>query len=107
MIDRSLHFIISSFIHLCKIHAGNGNPSCLDARARACSEYSTELNAARIKLLQAQDDVVTGVKESAGDALLRVTKDANAYKRVLKGLIVQVGCVALLACQLINLLSTI
>ncbi|XP_066381392.1 V-type proton ATPase subunit E-like isoform X2 [Miscanthus floridulus] len=52
-------------------------------------EYSTELNAARIKLLQAQDDVVTGVKESAGDALLRVTKDANAYKRVLKGLIVQ------------------
>ncbi|XP_066363540.1 V-type proton ATPase subunit E-like [Miscanthus floridulus] len=52
-------------------------------------EYSTELNAARIKLLQAQDDVVTGMKESAGDALLRVTKDANAYKRVLKGLIVQ------------------
>ncbi|XP_066381390.1 V-type proton ATPase subunit E-like isoform X1 [Miscanthus floridulus] len=55
-------------------------------------EYSTELNAARIKLLQAQDDVVTGVKESAGDALLRVTKDANAYKRVLKGLIVQRRC---------------
>ncbi|KAJ1263412.1 hypothetical protein BS78_09G182600 [Paspalum vaginatum] len=52
-------------------------------------EYSTELNAARIKLLQAQDGVVTGMKESAGDALLRVTKDANAYKRVLKGLIVQ------------------
>ncbi|WVZ98972.1 hypothetical protein U9M48_044339 [Paspalum notatum var. saurae] len=52
-------------------------------------EYSTELNAARIKLLQAQDDVVTGMRESAGDALLRVTKDANAYKRVLKGLIVQ------------------
>lgn len=76
-------------------------------RARACSEYSTELNAARIKLLQAQDDVVTGMKESAGDALLRVTKDASAYKRVLKGLIVKVGCVALLACQLINLLSTI
>ncbi|CAN6332630.1 unnamed protein product [Urochloa humidicola] len=51
-------------------------------------EYSTQLNAARIKLLQAQDDVVTGMRESAGDALLRVTKDANTYKRILKGLIV-------------------
>ncbi|CAN6337278.1 unnamed protein product [Urochloa humidicola] len=52
-------------------------------------EYSTELNAARIKLLQAQDDVVTGMRESAGEALLRATKDANTYKRILKGLIVQ------------------
>jgi len=80
------------------------HPAC---NCNACSEYSTQLNAARIKLLQAQDDVVTGMKESAGDALLRVTKDANAYKRVLKGLIVQVGCVALrcvLACQLQQLL---
>lgn len=52
-------------------------------------EYSTELNAARIKVLQAQDDIVTEMKESAGVGLLRVTKDANAYKKVLKGLIVQ------------------
>jgi hypothetical protein len=42
-------------------------------------------------VLQAQDDVVTQMKEGAGDALLRVTKDANGYKKVLKGLIVQVG----------------
>lgn len=54
------------------------------------SEYSTELNAARIKVLQAQDDVVTRMKDSAGEALLRVTKDPNGYKKVLKGLIVQV-----------------
>ncbi|KAG2626782.1 V-type proton ATPase subunit E-like [Panicum virgatum] len=52
-------------------------------------EYSTELNAARIKLLQAQDDVVAGMRENAGEALVRVTKDANTYKRILKGLIVQ------------------
>ncbi|KAF8703731.1 hypothetical protein HU200_031817 [Digitaria exilis] len=52
-------------------------------------EYSTELNAARIKLLQAQDDVVTGMRESSGEALIRITKDANTYKRILKGLIVQ------------------
>lgn len=31
------------------------------------------------------------MKESAGDALLRVTKDSNTYKRILKGLIVQVS----------------
>ncbi|KAK3138459.1 hypothetical protein QOZ80_5AG0369190 [Eleusine coracana subsp. coracana] len=52
-------------------------------------EYSTELNAARIEVLQAQDGVVTRMKESAGEALLRVTKDANSYKKVLKSLIVQ------------------
>jgi len=50
-----------------------------------------ELNAARIKLLQAQDDVVTGMRENAGEALVRVTKDANTYKKILKGLIVQVS----------------
>ena len=49
------------------------------------------MNAARIKLLQAQDDVVAGMRENAGEALVRVTKDANTYKRILKGLIVQVS----------------
>ncbi|KAL5230681.1 hypothetical protein ABZP36_029457 [Zizania latifolia] len=53
-------------------------------------EYSTQLNAARIKVLQAQDVVVVEMKEDAGNkALLRVTKDANAYRKVLRGLIVQ------------------
>ncbi|KAL6841422.1 hypothetical protein ACP4OV_028940 [Aristida adscensionis] len=52
-------------------------------------EYSTELNAARIKVLQAQDDVVAGMKSSAAGELARVTKDVSAYKKVLKALIVQ------------------
>ncbi|KAL6610389.1 hypothetical protein ACP70R_040358 [Stipagrostis hirtigluma subsp. patula] len=52
-------------------------------------EYSTELGAARIKVLQAQDDVVAGMKASAGEALVRITKDVSAYKKVLKALIVQ------------------
>lgn len=49
-----------------------------------------QLNASRIKFLQAQDDVVNAMKESASKELLRVSEDKNAYKRLLKGLIVQV-----------------
>jgi hypothetical protein len=82
---RSIHSFVSSISSFFSFTDANSTRPCM----HACSEYSTELNAARIKLLRAQDDVVTGMKESAGDALLRVTKDANAYKRVLKGLIVQ------------------
>nr|GLL36776.1 V-type proton ATPase subunit E-like isoform X2 [Ipomoea trifida]GMD43160.1 V-type proton ATPase subunit E [Ipomoea batatas] len=52
-------------------------------------EYSMQLNASRIKFLQAQDDVVNAMKESASKELLRVSEDKNAYKRLLKGLIVQ------------------
>uniref|UniRef100_A0ACD5TG60 Uncharacterized protein n=1 Tax=Avena sativa TaxID=4498 RepID=A0ACD5TG60_AVESA len=52
-------------------------------------EYSMELNAARIKVLQAQDDIVWEMKESACKALLRVTKDTNVYRKILKSLIVQ------------------
>ncbi|TVU19976.1 hypothetical protein EJB05_36161 [Eragrostis curvula] len=59
------------------------------ADVRRKIEYSTELNAARIEVLQAQDAAVSRMKESAGEALLRVTKDAAAYKKVLRGLIVQ------------------
>jgi hypothetical protein len=58
--------------------------------SHGCSEYSTQLNAARIKVLRAQDGVVGEMKEDAGKSLLRVTKDATAYRKVLKGLIVQV-----------------
>lgn len=49
-----------------------------------------QLNASRIKFLQAQDDVVNAMKESASKELLRVSEDKNAYKKLLKGLIVQV-----------------
>ncbi|XP_010922792.1 V-type proton ATPase subunit E [Elaeis guineensis] len=52
-------------------------------------EYSMQLNASRIKVLQAQDDLVNSMKEAASQELLRVSNDSQAYKRLLKGLIVQ------------------
>ncbi|XP_009783325.1 V-type proton ATPase subunit E-like [Nicotiana sylvestris] len=52
-------------------------------------EYSVQLNASRIKVLQAQDDVVSGMKESASKALVKISGDKNNYKKLLKGLIVQ------------------
>lgn len=55
-----------------------------------------QLNASRIKVLQAQDDVVSGMKNSTSKELLRVSQDKNAYKKLLKGLIVQVPTVTLI-----------
>lgn len=52
-------------------------------------EYSMQLNASRIKVLQAQDDVVNAMKDSASKELLNVSNNKNAYKKLLKGLIVQ------------------
>ncbi|KAG2304017.1 hypothetical protein Bca52824_032668 [Brassica carinata] len=52
-------------------------------------DYSTQLNASRIKYLQAQDDVVTSMKDSAAKDLLRVSSDKNAYKKLLKALVVE------------------
>lgn len=54
------------------------------------SDYSTQLNASRIKYLQAQDDVVTSMKASAAKDLLRVSNDKNNYKKLLKSLIIEV-----------------
>ncbi|KAL2899746.1 V-type proton ATPase subunit E2 [Bienertia sinuspersici] len=42
-------------------------------------EYSTQLNASRIKFLQAQDDIVNGLKEAASKELIRVSDDSNTY----------------------------
>ncbi|XP_041029084.1 V-type proton ATPase subunit E-like [Juglans microcarpa x Juglans regia] len=52
-------------------------------------EYSMQLNASRIKVLQAQDDVVNSMKEAASEELLNVSHDHHVYKRLLKDLIVQ------------------
>ncbi|XAR70214.1 hypothetical protein NMG60_11026999 [Bertholletia excelsa] len=52
-------------------------------------EYSMQLNASRIKVLQAQDDVVNSMKESAEKELLRVSHDHHKYRHLLKDLIVQ------------------
>ena len=58
---------------------------------RICSEYSMQLNASRIKVLQAQDDVVNAMKDAAAKELLNVSSDHHVYKRLLKDLIVQVS----------------
>ncbi|KAJ4765703.1 V-type proton ATPase subunit E [Rhynchospora pubera] len=52
-------------------------------------EYSMQLNASRIKVLQAQDDLVTSMREAAGKELLRISGDQSAYKKLLKELIIQ------------------
>ncbi|XP_015897746.1 V-type proton ATPase subunit E [Ziziphus jujuba] len=52
-------------------------------------EYSMQLNASRLKVLQAQDDIVNSMKESASNELARVASDKKAYKMLLKALIVQ------------------
>ncbi|KAK4744260.1 hypothetical protein SAY87_010572 [Trapa incisa] len=52
-------------------------------------EYSMQLNASRLKYLQAQDDVVNSMKEAASKELLRVSSNKNSYKKLLKDLIVQ------------------
>ncbi|XP_073144636.1 V-type proton ATPase subunit E-like [Henckelia pumila] len=52
-------------------------------------EYSMQLNASRIKVLQAQDDLVNSMKESASKELLNVSSDQNSYRNLLKDLIVQ------------------
>uniref|UniRef100_A0A0C9RVF7 TSA: Wollemia nobilis Ref_Wollemi_Transcript_11008_1351 transcribed RNA sequence n=1 Tax=Wollemia nobilis TaxID=56998 RepID=A0A0C9RVF7_9CONI len=52
-------------------------------------EYSMQLNASRLKVLQAQDDLVEAMKEAAGKKLLAISEDQDFYKHLLKDLIVQ------------------
>lgn len=60
-------------------------------------EYSMQLNSSRIKVLQAQDDLVNAMKESASKELLHVSHHHHhphlhhyhGYKHLLKDLIVQ------------------
>ncbi|KAK9716640.1 hypothetical protein RND81_06G247500 [Saponaria officinalis] len=52
-------------------------------------EYSMQLNASRIKVLQAQDDLVNSMKEAASKELLRVSGHHHHYRALLKALIVQ------------------
>lgn len=50
-----------------------------------------QLNASRIKVLQAQDDVVNNMKEAASKELLNVSQNEQVYRNILKDLIVQVS----------------
>ncbi|PNX97676.1 V-type proton ATPase subunit E-like protein [Trifolium pratense] len=52
-------------------------------------EYSMQLNASRLKVLQAQDDVVNKMKEDAAKELLSVSRDHHVYKNLLKDLVIQ------------------
>ncbi|XP_047059683.1 V-type proton ATPase subunit E-like [Lolium rigidum] len=52
-------------------------------------EYSMQLNASRIEVLQAQDDLVKSMMESAGKELLCQSQDHRSYKKLLSILIVQ------------------
>jgi len=52
-------------------------------------EYSMQLNASRIKVLQAQDDVINSMKDEATKKLLDVSSDNRVYSTLLKELIVQ------------------
>ncbi|KAK7308950.1 hypothetical protein RJT34_05308 [Clitoria ternatea] len=52
-------------------------------------EYSMQLNASRIKVLQAQDDLINNMKEAASKELLNVNRDHHLYTNLLKALIVQ------------------
>lgn len=54
------------------------------------SEYSMQLNASRIKVLQAQDDLVNSMNGAASKELLHVSDETKGYKRLLIDLIVQV-----------------
>ncbi|XP_024368002.1 V-type proton ATPase subunit E [Physcomitrium patens] len=53
-------------------------------------EYSTQLNASRLKLLQAQDDLVRKMKEAAEKQLQMVgSSDNEDYPKLLEALIIQ------------------
>jgi V-type H+-transporting ATPase subunit E len=51
--------------------------------------YSMQLNASRLKVLQAQDDLVGGMREEAEKQLATVN-NTSQYEKLLKDLIVQV-----------------
>ncbi|CAL5335318.1 unnamed protein product [Camellia sinensis] len=60
-----------------------------DRKSKQVEVRKKILNASRIKVLQAQDDVVNEMKDSARKELLGVANNRNVYKKLLKGLIVQ------------------
>lgn len=55
-----------------------------------CSEYSMQLNQSRLKVLQAQDDLVREVKQKVEEHLLEVSSHQDSYAHLLGELILQV-----------------
>ena len=56
------------------------------------SDYSKQLNASRLRVLQAQDAIVKEMKANAEKELLKVSSDTAKYSKLLEGLILQVEC---------------
>ncbi|MCO5547798.1 hypothetical protein L7F22_001250 [Adiantum nelumboides] len=52
-------------------------------------DYSMQLNASRLKVLQAQDDLVQGMKEAAEKQLASVAHHHQNYRKILRELMVQ------------------
>nr|AML60994.1 V-ATPase E subunit [Phalaenopsis hybrid cultivar] len=52
-------------------------------------EYSMQLNASRIKVLQGQDKLVNSMKEAATKEILNVAHNHHTYRHLLRDLIVQ------------------
>ena len=52
-------------------------------------EYSKQLNASRLKILQAREDAVQGILTDAQARLVALSSDATTYGRLLQGLLVQ------------------
>ncbi|XP_022643203.1 V-type proton ATPase subunit E2-like [Vigna radiata var. radiata] len=52
-------------------------------------EYSTQLNASRIKVLQAQDDAVNSMKDAARTGLSGLSNDKKVYKKLVRDMIIQ------------------
>ncbi|XP_027911695.1 V-type proton ATPase subunit E2-like [Vigna unguiculata] len=52
-------------------------------------EYSTQLNASRIKVLQAQDDAVNSMKDAARTALSDISNDKKVYRKLVKDMMIQ------------------
>ncbi|KAH7351918.1 hypothetical protein KP509_19G020300 [Ceratopteris richardii] len=59
----------------------------LDIRKRI--DYSMQLNASRLKVLQSQDELVQGMKEAAEKHLATLSHHHHSYRKLLRELIVQ------------------
>ncbi|KAJ8424428.1 hypothetical protein Cgig2_010657 [Carnegiea gigantea] len=76
-----------------KGQTGGGSQEDLDLQLKASlsasrqDAYSMQLNTSRLKVLQAQDDLVNGMKEAAAKALVNLSDDKKAYRKIIQGLI--------------------
>ncbi|GLJ06526.1 hypothetical protein SUGI_0041030 [Cryptomeria japonica] len=52
-------------------------------------EYSKHLNSSRLQILQAQDDLISGMKQQVKKELVGIIQDNRLYKKLLKDLILQ------------------